>query len=91
MCQPWWKNFKFLNVLCLSETLDFANYLKVILTACPAQTIYRLFAQVTCARKEQLHYFQLALPLPELEFATVNVRVGISIQSSGMFSLKIPY
>lgn len=59
-----------------------------ILTACPEQTIYRLFAQVTCARKGQLHYFQLPLPLPELEFATVNVRLDVSIQSLGMFLLK---
>lgn len=59
-----------------------------ILTACPAQTIYRLFAQVICARKAQLHYFQLPLPLPQLEFATVNVRLDISIQSSAMFLLK---
>lgn len=61
------------------------------MTACPAQTIYRLFAQVTCARKEQLRYFQLPLPLPELEFATVNVRLDVSIQSSGMFLLEFPY
>lgn len=62
-----------------------------ILTACPEQTIYRLFAPVTCARKEQLHYFQLPLPLPELEFATVNVRLDVSIQSLDMFLLKIPH
>lgn len=45
-----------------------------ILTACPEQTIYRLFAKVICDRKELLYFFQLPLPLPELEFATVNVR-----------------
>ena len=54
-----------------------------ILTVCPAHTIYRLFAQFICARKEQLHYFQLRLPLPEFEFATVSARLDISIQSSG--------
>lgn len=54
-----------------------------ILTVCPAQTIFRLFAQFICARKEKLHYFQLPLPLPEFEFATVNVKLDVSIQSSG--------
>lgn len=54
-----------------------------ILTVCPEQTIFRLFAQLICPRKEQLHYFQLPLSLPEFEFATVNVRLDISIQSSG--------
>lgn len=54
-----------------------------ILTVCPAQTIFRLFAKFICARKEQLCYFQLPVPLPEFEFATVNVKLDISIQSSG--------
>lgn len=54
-----------------------------ILAVCPAQTIFRLFAQFICARKEQLHYFQLPQPLPEFEFATVDVWLDASIRSSG--------
>lgn len=54
-----------------------------IVAVCPAQTIFRLFAQFICARKEQLHYLQLPQALLEFEFGTVDVRLDASIRSSG--------
>lgn len=77
-------NFKFLPLLPLSEFSVFANYLCVTyLKSTSSETIYRLSAQFICAKKEPLCYFQLQLPLPEFEFATVNVRLDNSFQSSG--------
>lgn len=77
-------NFRFLPLLPLSECSVFANYLSVTyLKSTSNETIFRPSAQFICARKEPLYYFQLQLPLPEFEFATVNVRLDSSSQSSG--------